>query len=124
LIQTELYRGTKNIHVAIWISSILFSAFHVQFFGFVPRLLLGALFGYLYYWSGNIFVPMLAHIINNSLTVIVIYLNQQGMVSDEMVADDSAAPWPAVIVCAIICTALLYYFKNFFEQKKQLGNGR
>src|SRR6187455_244206 len=47
IIQNELFRGTKNIHLSIWISAIIFSAFHMQFYGFVPRIFLGALFGYL-----------------------------------------------------------------------------
>ena len=46
ILQRELWRGTLNIHVAIWVSAAIFSAIHMQFYGFVPRLLLGALFGY------------------------------------------------------------------------------
>jgi len=124
MLQTYLYKSSKNIHLAIWVSAFLFSAFHMQFFGFVPRMLLGALFGYLYYWSGNLLVPAFAHFLNNGLSVTAIYLNQLGVIDVDMDSTDTVAPWPAVIVCAIIGAALLYYFKNFFEQKKQLGNGR
>lgn len=64
----------KKTHIAIWVTAIIFSAIHMQFYGFVPRMLLGALFGYLICWSGSIYVPMLAHCTNNSLAVICYYI--------------------------------------------------
>jgi membrane protease YdiL (CAAX protease family) len=45
MLQPEFYRASGNHHVAIWVTAFIFSAFHMQFFGFVPRILLGALFG-------------------------------------------------------------------------------
>jgi uncharacterized protein len=111
IIQTELLKGTKNIHVAIWISAFFFSAIHAQFFGFVPRMLLGALFGYLYYWSGNLWVPMFAHFVNNGFAVCMIYLYQKKIV-DTNLDSPEAAPWPAVIAAAGIVVAALWYFKT------------
>jgi membrane protease YdiL (CAAX protease family) len=66
------------IHVSIWGVAILFSAIHLQFFGFFPRLLLGAWFGYLLWWSGSIWVPILAHFTNNALTTIAYFGHQKG----------------------------------------------
>jgi membrane protease YdiL (CAAX protease family) len=123
MIQNQLYKASKNIHVAIWTSAILFSAFHLQFFGFVPRMLLGALFGYLYYWSGNLWMPMFAHFTNNGFAVIMLYLNQQGVV-DVDIESDYVAPWPAVITFTLVFVALLVYYKKFFDQKKALADGR
>ncbi len=77
MFQNEFFRGTGNIHLSIWVSAIIFSAIHFQFYGFVPRLLLGALFGYLYYWSGTLLIPMFAHFFNNAFGVIMIYLHRQ-----------------------------------------------
>jgi membrane protease YdiL (CAAX protease family) len=116
LIQNEFFRGTKNIHVAIWVSAILFSAIHVQFFGFVPRMLLGALFGYLYYWSGSLWVAMLAHFVNNGMAIIGMYLNQMGYL-DFDVESPEAAPVSAIIFSAILTGALLYAFKKYYKQK-------
>jgi uncharacterized protein len=113
IIQTEFYKGTKNIHIAIWISAILFSAIHAQFFGFVPRVLLGALFGYLYYWSGNLMVPMFAHFVNNGFSVIMIYLYQLKIVKTNLETPESA-PWPAIIAFACLTGLLLYYFRKKF----------
>ena len=116
LIQNEFFRGTKNIHVAIWISAILFSAIHVQFFGFVPRMLLGALFGYLYYWSGSLRMAILAHFINNAMSVIGIYLSQLGYLDIDMESND-AAPWPAVLFSATSTIIILYSFRRYYQQK-------
>ena len=116
LIQNELFRASKNHHVAIWTSAILFSAFHMQFFGFVPRLLLGALFGYLYLWSGSLVIAMIAHFVNNGFSLLMMYLNQLGVI--EMDVDTpEAAPWPIVVSFTLVFGALIFYFKRFYEQK-------
>jgi uncharacterized protein len=114
IVQTELFRGTKNIHLSIWVAAILFSAIHVQFFGFIPRLLLGALFGYLFYWSGNLIVPMFAHFVNNAFSILMIYLDQMKIV-DTNFDTPEAAPWPAVITFALVTGALLFFFKKKFH---------
>ncbi|WP_347839150.1 CPBP family intramembrane glutamic endopeptidase [uncultured Draconibacterium sp.] len=74
VIQKIFSKITRSHHWGIWISAILFSALHMQFFGFVPRVLLGALFGYLLVWSGSMWLPILAHFLNNAIAVIAIYL--------------------------------------------------
>ncbi|MFM8850322.1 MAG: type II CAAX prenyl endopeptidase Rce1 family protein [Cytophagales bacterium] len=117
IIQRELQRGTNNIHVAIWISAFLFSAIHIQFFGFVPRMLLGGLFGYLYYWSGNLLVPMFAHFFNNGFSVLMLYLYQQKIVTLD-VEKEEAAPWYAILVFTIISAALLFLFKQKSDELK------
>src|SRR5690606_31006645 len=69
----------KNIHVTIWVTAIIFSAIHVQFFGFFPRVILGAFFGYMLIWTNNIWVPILAHFVNNAIvTVLAFYYTTQG----------------------------------------------
>ena len=62
--------GKVNPHVAIWIVAIVFSALHFQFYGFFPRLLLGAFFGYAFYWSGSLWLPVCLHAFNNILYVV------------------------------------------------------
>lgn len=63
-----------NIHIAIWISAIIFSTLHFQFYGFIPRILLGGFFGYLAVWSGSLWLPIFAHALNNSLVVFSTWL--------------------------------------------------
>lgn len=58
-------------HLAIWCSAILFSAIHMQFYGFIPRMLMGALFGYILAWTGSLWVPILMHFTNNAMAVLI-----------------------------------------------------
>ncbi len=115
LIQRELWRSTQNIHVAIWTSAFLFSAIHLQFFGFFPRLFLGALFGYLYYWSNNLLVPMFAHFFNNGFAVVTVYLNQQNVTNLD-VEDTTSAPWPYVAVAFVATVGLLYFVWKHYRE--------
>lgn len=123
MLQPQLMRITKNFHASIWITAALFSAFHLQFFGFVPRLLLGALFGYLYYWSGNLLMPIFAHFVNNGFSVLMLYLNQKGIV-DMDIESTEAAPWPSVLIFTLVGGFSLFYYKNFFDRKKKQPDGQ
>jgi len=68
----------KGAVAAIWITAFIFSAIHLQFYGFVPRLLLGAFFGYMLVWNRNLWLPILAHFTNNVIAVIFYYLKNNG----------------------------------------------
>jgi len=110
ILQPTLFRSFKNPHIAIWVTAIIFSAIHVQFYGFVPRMLLGALFGYLYLWSGSLYIPILAHFANNGLTLTLIYLKNIGLLSIDPDAMPQA-PWPVLIGSAVLGAAVLMRFK-------------
>lgn len=120
IIQNILLRATKNIHVSIWFAAFLFSTIHFQFFGFVPRLLLGALFGYLYYWSGSLWFAIIAHFVNNGFSVLAMYFYQKGTVGYDLESPE-ALPATAIIFSTILTVALLYYFYKYF-QNRQLQN--
>jgi hypothetical protein len=79
-----LYDWLKNPHAAILISAVLFSALHMQFFGFLPRTALGIIFGYVYFWSGSLWIPVILHFIFNGTTVIVAYLYQKGFITTDI----------------------------------------
>lgn len=117
MIQNELYRGTANLHLSIWIAAALFSAIHIQFYGFMPRLLLGALFGYLYYWSGNLWLAIFAHFVNNAASVVAMYYYQRGTF-DFDVETPKALPLPAVLISAVLTGGLLFYFYKYHENRK------
>jgi membrane protease YdiL (CAAX protease family) len=73
-----ILRQKTRAYVAIWTTAFLFSAIHMQFYGFFPRMLLGAFFGYLLYWSDNLWLPIVAHFTNNAAAIIFYYLKQNG----------------------------------------------
>ena len=68
-------KGESVPHLAIWCSAILFSAIHLQFYGFVPRMLMGALFGYMLVWTGSLWIPILMHFTNNAMAVILYFVS-------------------------------------------------
>ncbi|HTE33211.1 MAG TPA: CPBP family intramembrane glutamic endopeptidase [Chryseolinea sp.] len=113
MIQQELWRGSHKIHFAIWTSAFIFSAIHMQFYGFIPRLLLGALFGYLYYWSGNLLIPIFSHFFNNGFAVVMVYLHRTSVTSID-VENGEAVPLKYVLPCIVLTIALLYYARKHY----------
>ncbi len=105
-LQRILGGWTTNHHVVIWSAAILFSAFHLQFYGFVPRMLLGAYFGYLLYWSRNIWIPVFAHFVNNAFAVVG--MSDSRWRDNEFISGDiSDAHLPAYAAVAVV--ALILY---------------
>ncbi|WP_191906429.1 CPBP family intramembrane glutamic endopeptidase [Hymenobacter baengnokdamensis] len=109
-VQRCLVRWFGSRHMGVWLAAAIFSAIHVQFFGFIPRFVLGLLLGYLYEWSGNIVVSMAAHFTQNALQLVVLYLFQNKLLPAAFDPDANAAvPWPAVILSAALTAGLLYW---------------
>lgn len=77
VIQRGLEKKLNNSHIAIWITAFLFSAIHLQFFGFFPRLIMGAIFGYMLYLGKSIWLPICCHFTNNILVIITSHLYPQ-----------------------------------------------
>lgn len=69
-LQRLIASGPLGIHTSIWLTAVIFSIFHFQFFGFFPRVLLGAWFGYLFYWSGSLWLAVIIHAFNNAIYVL------------------------------------------------------
>ncbi len=81
ILQKVLIECTRNKHIGVWIGAALFSAFHMQFFGFFPRMLMGAYLGYLFLWSGSLWPGMIAHFLNNGMAVYLSWLVNRGEIS-------------------------------------------
>ncbi|MDH5475207.1 MAG: CPBP family intramembrane metalloprotease [Cyclobacteriaceae bacterium] len=113
-LQNYFHKAYKNIHVAIWASAIMFSAIHLQFFGFIPRVLLGALFGYLYHWSGNLIVPMVAHIANNGFMLLLMYMYEFDYFDTNILdlETQESVPLSTFIVSGVVSFVLIYYFRK------------
>jgi len=117
-LQTIFYKWTRNTHAAVWITAILFSAFHIEFFGFLPRLLLGVLFGYFVAWSGSIWTGVWAHFINNSSAVVATYLYQKKTI-DTNPDDQHLFNYSAYIISLLITLLLLFFYHYTALNKKQ-----
>ncbi|GAA4051340.1 hypothetical protein GCM10022409_42640 [Hymenobacter glaciei] len=108
VIQKNLVRWFSP-HIGVWVGAAIFSAIHFQFFGFVPRFVLGLVLGYLYLWSGNILVSMAAHFTQNFLQLLILYLTQRGQFGWGFDPDSTdALPWTLVIPSALLTAGLLY----------------
>ncbi len=108
VIQRNLVRWFSP-HVGVWLGAALFSAIHFQFFGFVPRFVLGLVLGYLYLWSGNILVSMAAHFTQNAVQLLILYLTQQGQFGWGFDPDSTdALPLTLVIPSVLLTAGLLY----------------
>lgn len=116
VIQNEVLKATKNIHLAIWGSAFFFAFFHLQFYGLVPRMLLGALFGYLYYWSGSLIYASIAHFVNNGFTLVMLYLYQQEIISFD-IQETESTPLETVVIFLIIGGILTYIFVRYHQKK-------
>jgi membrane protease YdiL (CAAX protease family) len=111
VLQPKLQLFTGNAHVAIWLSAFIFSAIHFQFYGFFPRMVLGAVFGYLYWYSGSLIYPVIGHILNNTFTVVLVYLNKLGQI-DFNIEETDQVSLPLAIVGLIILVIGLRVFKQ------------
>lgn len=117
VLQKEFEKSFKNPHLAIFITAAIFSAFHLQFLGFLSRLILGMLFGYLFYYSKNIWAAILAHFTNNFLALIfaIIYGSEIATQSFENDMD------PMIILPSIVAIGLSGYL--IYKNRSELANG-
>ena len=115
-LQRFLGEWTKKPHLAIFVSSFIFSFIHLQFFGFFPGLLLGMLFGYLFYWGGSILYPIIAHFIHNGTQVVLAYLYQQETIAMDVENMDTM-PWHVTVVSTILLLLTLNFFRKSGSRK-------
>lgn len=114
-IQRLLTTGGLNHHAAIWITAFIFSAIHMQFFGFFPRLALGAFFGYLLYWTGSLWIPIIIHALNNTIVVVSMWYDKSHRVigenGEEIIGNSPIESYgsdsPLLIILSLAAVALL-----------------
>ena len=105
--------STFNSHLAIWLTAIIFSAIHMQFYGFVPRMLMGALFGYMLVWTGSLWVPMLMHFVNNAMAVLLYFMaNRAGWDMDKVDAIGTGNTLWLGIVSLVLTVVGIYMFRR------------
>lgn len=113
-------RKRANIHIVIWLTTFIFSAIHFQFYGFIPRLLLGVYFGYLVYWTGSLWVPIIIHALNNSSVVITEYLLDHNIITESIdnigITTDGSTPWLAIVSAAVTICLLIFGRQYIFNR--------
>ncbi|HYX07712.1 MAG TPA: CPBP family intramembrane glutamic endopeptidase [Bacteroidales bacterium] len=119
LLQRLFSEMTRNYHAGIFIAAFLFSALHLQFFGFLPRFLMGVFFGYLLVWSGSIWLPIIAHFVNNTTAVVVFYLMHRNVIPggfDEIGSTPADYSW--IFISTIVLGVLIYLIRRNSHPEK------
>ena len=116
-LQGIFIRSSLGKSAAIWMTAIIFSMMHFQFFGFFPRMLMGVFFGYLLVWTHSIWVPVFAHVLNNSIVVITSAITGEistGIFDQQNSSIYFGNSWSVLV--SFILTALFFLkFKNIFS---------
>ncbi|RZL16598.1 MAG: CPBP family intramembrane metalloprotease [Hymenobacter sp.] len=121
-VQRCLVQWFGSRHVGVWLAAAIFSAIHVQFFGFVPRFVLGLVLGYLYEWSGNILVSMAAHFTQNAFQLILLYLAQGKQLPTSLDPDSTQPlPWVLVLLSAVLTVGLLTWLHQRWVGRTELA---
>lgn len=123
LLQPRMLLLTGNPHLAIWLTALIFSAIHMQFFGLIPRMVLGAIFGYYFYWTGHISLSILAHMLNNGITLAGMILFKKNL-SPINVEDPQVIPWYVGAACAGIVWSLVIMIKEEADKQPLDAEGR
>ena len=108
ILQSSLIRVCKNAHIGIFITSAIFSFIHFEFYGFLPRLVLGLLLGYMFFYSRSIWVPMIMHFVNNGTAVVLYYLNNKGITNIDVETFGQTKVLPLIL--SIIAVIALFWF--------------
>ena len=116
---------TRNKHVAIWATAAIFSFVHMQFYGFLPRMLLGAMFGYMLWWTGSLWVPMLMHFVNNCAAVVVAfwaynYLEEGRAEMLDTIGTEDTILLGVFSICIVLIMMVMYGY--FYSHGKILAN--
>lgn len=109
---------SRRTHIAVWVVGIIFSLIHFQFYGFIPRMLLGVVLGYLLVWTGSLWVPMVAHFTNNALVVLLYFAEEHFAINSESLESfgTGATAW-AGWLSLLLSLLLLWLVRNAVQKR-------
>lgn len=113
-LQQLLGKLFKNKHLAVWVTAFIFSLLHMQFYGFLPRIILGAVLGYLFVYSKNLWIPIFVHFLNNALVVIFNFFFRENSVYQYL---EHPAITLTFLVAGLVSLGLLVYLFWLFKAK-------
>lgn len=119
VVQPNLIKMVSNYHIAIWITAFIFSAIHMQFQGFLPRMVLGALLGYLSFWSKNLWFPIIAHFFNNAIQVVAFFIVKKNNLEIDL-NNNFEFPIYILIISLILFLGIGWYFYRYFLQNTEV----
>ena len=109
-LQPLMMKWTRNPHIGILITALIFSTLHFQFYGFIPRFLLGVYLGYLFFWSRSLWLPVLAHVLHNALSILVDFtLQGRGIDTDNMQYSDMHGSVPLAVSCTLVSAMAIVF---------------
>ena len=113
-LQQLLVKLFRNKHVGVWVGAFIFSMMHLQFYGFLPRVLLGVILGYLFVWSNNLWIPIVIHFLNNALVVTLSFFFRDNSVYQSL---ENPAITPTFIVSGLLSLGLSFYLLKLYQAK-------
>ena len=119
-LQPLLTRWVNNPHIGILLTAFIFSVLHFQFYGFIPRFALGVYLGYLFYWGRSLWLPILAHVLHNALSIIVDFtLQGRGIDTDNLQFTDIHGSIPVIISCTLVSAmAILFLWRTYHDEAR------
>ncbi len=123
VLQPLLARLFRNVHAGVILSALVFSLMHFQFYGLIPRFVLGLFLGYAYLWTRSIWIPIFMHFVNNAAAIIVYFLWHNGHIAVDMDNFGSGGGWFAFVLSAVFCLAMLYYIYLNRLKPEEVPNG-
>lgn len=123
IIQRKIFHKIGDMHASIWATAALFSATHLQFYGFVPRMLLGAMMGYMYAWTRNLWTPIFAHFVNNAAIVVIVFLSHHQVIDFDIEKSDSSVSWIGALLSLALSVGLLLNLKMISQRSTSIKNG-
>ena len=120
VLQKTIINWTKNVHWGVWISGIVFSTLHFEFYGFLPRMMMGVFLGYIYVWSKSLWVPMFAHFINNGMDVLLSFFEQRNVLPKNIdQAGSAVSDWWQVVASVLLIALLLFVFYKWVKKEEK-----
>lgn len=114
----NIFSEKRNKHTAVWIVAIIFSLIHFQMYGFLPRMVMGALFGYLLIWSGSLWLPIIVHFVNNASIVVITYFGSESRWLDAVENIGKAETYWYGIISALFSGLLIWMIYKSAQHPK------
>lgn len=117
-LQQIIRKICSNRHVAVWVTAFIFSAIHFQFYGFIPRLILGAMLGYIFVWSGNLWISVIVHAINNAMSVLIFHFYHGTEIYEKAENIGAGDNWWIAVISIIISGIIVFFLSKEYSENK------